>query len=260
MYEETERITPGEEGIDGYLRDMARYVFAKSYLTKDDQVLDLACGTGYGTYYLGHFVKQITGVDYDEEAIDHAKSHCKLRNNDFLVGDAENLGELKSASMSKIVSFETIEHLHHPESFVKECKRILKPGGTLIMSTPNEKYSSHTYAPHVNEMRFGRLSELLTDNGFNIESVFGQCPATPFDVVKIYLRPVLNFIPLSLRRRFEKTGPPSVSGEQLAEYKKSPRDWLLKHEIPQTGGNKIYPLARTSDVDAYTCMIVISKA
>lgn len=132
-----ERITPefGREEL-GYAEHMARYFFADQFV-KDKIVLDIACGTGYGSLHLLRSgAKKVIGVDISKEAIDYAKSKYQKRGIKFLQGNAENI-PLESGASDVIVSIETIEHLKNPEKFLKEIKRVLKKDGLVIISTPN---------------------------------------------------------------------------------------------------------------------------
>lgn len=129
-----ERIVPGkvEEGI--FREHEARYLFA-GRLVKDKQVLDLACGTGIGTYHLLKAGAQTcVGLDIDKGAIDYARDAYK--GCVFAQCNATSLC-LPDASVDVVVSFETIEHVQDQMNFLLECKRVLRPRGILVCSTPN---------------------------------------------------------------------------------------------------------------------------
>jgi len=117
---------------------LARYRFAAKFLKKGMKVLDIGCGTGYGTATLakeGNVVNAV-GVDSDQEAVKFAQTRFGKRVR-FTLGNAENL-KFPDESFEIVCAFETIEHLDHPKKILFEVKRVLKRGGKLILSTPNK--------------------------------------------------------------------------------------------------------------------------
>jgi ubiquinone/menaquinone biosynthesis C-methylase UbiE len=153
----------------------ARYVFAKPHVA-GQTVLDIACGTGYGIGLLKADAKMVVGVDIDAEALAEANAESGTRAA-VLLGDGCRL-PFGDATFGAITSFETLEHLHERRAFSAELARVLKPGGTLMLSTPNaiytqpvngvpaNKFHVHEYEPE--ELR-AELSEF-----FEIERFLGQ--------------------------------------------------------------------------------------
>lgn len=122
---------------------LARYEFVKKYVA-GKIVLDLACGTGYGTRMIRNFSGKPTyGIDISTEAIHHAKKTYATDGLEFIHGDVTKL-PFTDSFFDTIVSFETIEHLdaNGRSLFLKELYRVLKPDGTLILSTPNRRITS----------------------------------------------------------------------------------------------------------------------
>ena len=108
-------------------------------------VLDAAAGSGYGTAQLASGASQAHGVEIDSEAVAHARGHYRADNLFFHRASIAAL-PLADASMEVVVSFETIEHVDEAtqEQFLAEVKRVLRPGGLLIISTPDRAvYSDH---------------------------------------------------------------------------------------------------------------------
>jgi len=128
-------------------------------------VLDVACGEGYGADLLADVAGQVTGVDISHEAITHAENQYRDKNNlTFMQGSCEKL-PLPDDSIDVAVSFETIEHLEAQERFVKELRRVLKPGGLLLMSSPNKRLYTdacdYHNEFHVREMYRDEFEQLL---------------------------------------------------------------------------------------------------
>jgi len=158
-----ERIVSGKV-VENIFRDHeARYVFAGKFV-KDKEVLDVACGTGIGSHYLMTAgARRCVGMDIDLETIQYAKA--TYRDCEFVQCDASHL-LLPDQSVDVVVSFETIEHLNDQETFLKECLRVLRPGGSLICSTPNRSvWRWHPKNPfHMKELtpdEFGNLLKTL---------------------------------------------------------------------------------------------------
>src|SRR5262249_38493426 len=116
-----------------------RYLYAAQWVA-GKTVLDIACGEGYGSYYLAEVAKQVVGVDLDPETVRHASSRYLRSNLEFRCGSVEAIPVPGAASFDAVVSFETIEHLWEGQqnTFLSEIGRLLKPEGLLMMSTPNK--------------------------------------------------------------------------------------------------------------------------
>jgi SAM-dependent methyltransferase len=98
-------------------------------------VLDAACGVGYGSADLGRTARRVLGVDVDEEAVAYARSRYASRNVEFAVMDLASLA-LDDASFDVVCAFEAIEHVLDGEAVLAEIARVVRPGGTFIVSTP----------------------------------------------------------------------------------------------------------------------------
>ncbi|NJM51942.1 MAG: class I SAM-dependent methyltransferase [Blastocatellia bacterium] len=115
-----------QEVLSPYWANILLDIHCLPYI-KDKQVLDIACGTGYGLAFLKGSAKSVTGVDVDIEAAKQAKSECDEKAH-VLLGDGTNL-PFHDESFDVVTSFETLEHLHDRKLFLSELKRVLKPNG-----------------------------------------------------------------------------------------------------------------------------------
>lgn len=169
-----ERLT-GEN--TGWIRaeHLHRYLLAKEYASLK-KVLDIACGEGYGSVLLSEVATHVTGMDKDNEVIRYASKKYKRDNIEFKQGVIENTG-FEDHSFDLVISFETIEHVEHHYAVFKEIKRILKPGGILMMSTPDKDlYNLNRTSPnrfHVNELNFVQYKTLL-ENHFEYNAYLFQ--------------------------------------------------------------------------------------
>lgn len=158
-----------------YGEHISRYLSITD-VVKGKTVLDVACGTGYGSQMLSRYATKVIGVDYSEEAINYAKKNYPHNNLSYLQDDAEKLSSIKDSSMDVVVSMETIEHLHNPEKFVKQVKRILKPRGLFIVSTPNDEEYREGNDFHVHEFTLHELRGLI-DKYFKTSEYYYQSNA-----------------------------------------------------------------------------------
>lgn len=131
-----ERVIPGHVEDDLWAEHIARYAFAARFVV-GRRVLDLGCGTGYGTAELARHATEAVGVDIAPEAIDYASA--QYRSARFVLASAEDV-PLHDASFDVVVAFELIEHLSNWRALLEQTRRVLHPGGLFIVSTPNTLY------------------------------------------------------------------------------------------------------------------------
>jgi SAM-dependent methyltransferase len=133
-----ERVIPNQVDPDLWNEHLARYLFA-ARLSSRKRVLDIACGTGYGTAELAATAAVATGVDVSTEAVAYARAHHSRPNNRFLCADARQL-PFRDGSVDLVAAFEVIEHLADWPALLAEARRVLAPSGQLLVSTPNRAY------------------------------------------------------------------------------------------------------------------------
>lgn len=115
-----------------------RYLFAMAWCAGRD-VLDVACGEGYGSALLASVAASVIGVDVAEDAVAFASRAYAAERVRFVRGPIEGL-PLPEASVDVVVCFETIEHAADQGRALDELRRVLRPGGVIIISTPDREH------------------------------------------------------------------------------------------------------------------------
>ena len=138
-------------------------------------VLEAGCGEGYGADLIAATARSVTAVDYDAATVAHVRARYPR------VGVlAANLASLPmpDSALDVVVNFQVIEHLWDQPQFITECLRVLRPGGSLLISTPNRiTFTPGSDTPvksfHTRELNAAELRELLIDGGFDVQSMSG---------------------------------------------------------------------------------------
>ena len=156
-----------------------RYALAREWVRPQMQVLDAACGLGYGAAILRtDSTVRITGVDLSRDAVEYAQRHYAnvAAGDRFLAGEVTQLAFAKDSTFDLVTSFETIEHVLDSEAYLAELKRVLKPDGRLILSVPNrwlDEEAKKSESSHWHVFEFAQVSGQLRRH-FRIEQVDRQ--------------------------------------------------------------------------------------
>ncbi len=157
-----ERMTSDASGQIEF-EHLHRYCFARLFCRGKD-VVDVAAGEGYGSALLAQVANRVVGVEMAGDAVEHAVAAYRRPNLHFVCGDVRCL-PLPSDSADVVVSFETIEHLYEQEAFLTEIRRVLRPDGLLVISSPDsEVYSfvgSEVNPFHVRELTGDEFKQAL---------------------------------------------------------------------------------------------------
>jgi GT2 family glycosyltransferase/ubiquinone/menaquinone biosynthesis C-methylase UbiE len=164
MSGELERFDPAEQDGRIVYEHLHRYALCKEFAT-GRRVLDLACGTGYGTAILGTAAAQVTGLDISAKAIRAARKRYATDNVNFVIGDCFDL-PFEAGSFDLVVANEMIEHVEGHSALLAEIRRVLADKGLLLVSTPNKPVYNRYKPPnayHVAELEIPEFRKLLTD-------------------------------------------------------------------------------------------------
>ncbi len=169
-----ERYVPSVRGQIAY-EHLHRYAVATRF-AHGRRVLDIASGEGYGSALLARTARSVVGVDADPAAVEYGRRTYYAANLRFVHGSCSDV-PAADGSFDLAVSFETIEHVAEHDRMLDEMRRVLVPGGVLVLSSPNKLVYSD--APgyvnpfHVKELYFSDLRDLLVRR-FRHVRLFGQ--------------------------------------------------------------------------------------
>jgi 2-polyprenyl-3-methyl-5-hydroxy-6-metoxy-1,4-benzoquinol methylase len=183
------------------------------------EVVDMACGEGYGSDVLGRSAARVTGVDANPEAHEHAK----LRYSRPGVRFVRDLVDGYAKPCDAVVFLQTIEHVQDPEAVLRHFRSMLRPGGTAYVSTPNVL----TLAPpgaeksgnpwHVKEYRAEEFTELC-EKCFDSVEMLGLFHARKLRVHELALRAGWDAVHarLGVTRPFYDRFTPAISARDFA--------------------------------------------
>ena len=214
--ERSSHLDPSENVI--YQRHLIAYKEAAKLVS--GTVLEVGSGEGYGIMELAPKADHYIAVDkYNTDISDELK---KENNITFIQVEVPPLKGIEDNSVDFVVTFQVIEHINDDEMFLQEIHRVLKPGGKLILTTPNSMMSLTRNPWHTREYTPEQMGEVLkiSFNNFELKGVFGNDKVMNYynknkeSVRKITRFDILNFqywlprwllqIPYDILNRFNR--------------------------------------------------------
>jgi SAM-dependent methyltransferase len=171
-----ERCVPWAEDPAIVYEHFHRYLWAAAQVASG-KVLDVGSGEGFGAAILARSAGEVTGIDVDERAVEHAAANYAAANLSFQAASALDLSRFADGSFDAVVAFEMIEHVADHERLMGELTRVLAPDGLLLVSTP-EKDLYSAAAGQVNDFHEHELTrrefESLLHERFGHVAIWGQ--------------------------------------------------------------------------------------
>jgi len=159
-----ERVIPGLVDPDLFNEHLARYRFAARF-ADGAAVLDAGCGSGYGTAELAR-AASVAAIDISREAVAYARENFGRPEVRFVQSACEAL-PFADGAFDLVTAFEVIEHLERWRDFLADVRRLLRPAGILLVSTPNKAYYQEVRAQagpnpfHCHEFEYEEFREAL---------------------------------------------------------------------------------------------------
>jgi SAM-dependent methyltransferase len=150
-----------------------RYAVAADYCAAKD-VLEVGCGSAQGLGPIAATARFVVGGDYTESLTRAAQLHYQDRVH-FVTLDGQRL-PFKDASFDVIMLYEAIYYLADPGAFLAECRRVLRPGGTVLLCSANREWDGFNPSPYSHGyFSAAELGMMLREHGFDVR-LFGAYP------------------------------------------------------------------------------------
>jgi len=132
------------------------YVVVSEWVRGD--LLELGCGEGRGFQILSPRVNRYLGLDKIQQVIETLSD--RFGKDLFMKSVFPPLQEIRDQTFDTVVSFQVIEHIRDDQLFLREIYRVLKPGGTAYITTPNKRKSLTRNPWHIREYEASEFSRL----------------------------------------------------------------------------------------------------
>lgn len=194
MFEESGGFIPRTAHIESELvqyrrqgNHWLRYELAERILS-GPSLLEIGCGCGLGTLAFGSKFENIVGIDTNAGAVGWATRYVSplRKGSAFLIGEFESRDELQG-KFDSVVAFEVLEHVREPRRFLGAIRSLLKPTGTVLLSTPNGFYSNHRHqlfrtGYHIDEYSLPELVGMMPES-LALEQAYGESRVDRLDVL-----------------------------------------------------------------------------
>jgi len=126
-----------------YIKQQILDFYGHDKALEDLKILDVGCGGGLICESLARLGINVTGLDADTQAIEIAKEHAKSEKLEITYLNKDLINQ--KGQYDVVLSLEVIEHVSDIQLFIKQCVKVLKPGGLLIYATINRTAKSYAF-------------------------------------------------------------------------------------------------------------------
>ncbi|WP_051268498.1 class I SAM-dependent methyltransferase [Terrimonas ferruginea] len=152
-----------------------RHVFAYQSVIQrrlaTGDVLEIGSGSGYGMQMVSPYVRSYTAVDKKKPREEYIESNCR-----FYYEQLPYLRNIEDESVDTVICFQVIEHIKDDHGLMKEIRRVLRPGGCVVMTTPNKRMSLTRNPFHVREYTPREMQALVQAHfpGADVQGIYGN--------------------------------------------------------------------------------------
>ncbi|MEO2169982.1 MAG: methyltransferase domain-containing protein [bacterium] len=185
--------------------DMARHLAAYHLvgpMVVGKEVLEAGCGEGYGASMMAEHAARVVGIDYNGVALGIAREKHSRPNVEFREVNLLELAETAPGTFDAVTNFQVLEHLDDPAPFLAAAAACLKPGGCLILTTPNRLASVSENPYHVHEYVADELRDTLAPffDKVEVKGVIGNDAVYAFERARgAQAQKLLRLDPLGVR-------------------------------------------------------------
>lgn len=183
-------------------RHLAAYHLMEPFITGKN-VLEAGCGEGYGAALMARHAARVVGVDYNAPALELARARHQAANLEYRAVNLLDLAKQSPGEFDVVTNFQVLEHLDDPAPFLSAAAACVKPGGVLILTTPNRLASVSENPYHVHEYTAPELKALLERFFASVEvrGVVGTERVYAFERARgAQAQKILRLDPLGLRK------------------------------------------------------------
>lgn len=161
-----ERVSDVDKS-DNFVYQRSRLAYLEAAKLIKGKVLEVGSGMGYGMEILSPFADEYVMLDKFQFDLSRIKNPEKVK---FIQTNVPPFTGIADQTFDFVVTFQVIEHIVPDQAFTKEIHRVLKPGGKLIVTTPNRKMSLSRNPWHIREYRVEQLRDLLKKDFSSVET------------------------------------------------------------------------------------------
>jgi len=196
-----------EELSDNFVYQRSVLAYKEAAKRIHGLTLEIGTGSGYGIEYIAESVDRFVTLDKNKPSTVSNETLINSSNVQFLRMKVPPLKDIPSNCFDAVISFQVIEHVKNDHRFVYEALRVLKPGGTFIVTTPNKPMSLTRNPWHVREYTASELESLLSSYFQTIEKlgVFGNNKISAYyEKNKASVARITRLDPLKLQYRLPR--------------------------------------------------------
>lgn len=189
---------------DNYVYQRSVYAYHQAAKIVHGKVCEIGTGSGYGVEIIAKACDEFVTIDKFQCDIDFAH-HSNVR---FMQMEVPPFTGVADNHFDFVITFQVLEHIEDDVFFLREIYRILKPGGKLILSTPNKLQSLTRNPWHVREYTISELKKHFESTGFKTttDGIFGnQKVDTYLEKNKASIRRITRWDIFNLQYRLPRT-------------------------------------------------------